>query len=378
LAKKLGLPVTADTLLRVIKHTPLPAQPTPRVLGVDDWAWKKSQSYGTILVDLERHQPIELLADREAQTLTEWLKAHPGVEIISRDRAGAYADGARKGAPQAIQVSDRFHIYKNLSETVERVVQRNYAAIKQVLSPAPLTTPPPSATSNEAAADLPLKWHAAQKQARLQHRLALYEQVRQLAEQGYNLTEIAEELEISRRRVRVLLKNPPQLKAVVRPSKVDPYKPYLQQRFLEDGCHNASQLWREVVERGYAGAKTPIINYVTQLRQQLTEPAAERTGRTPNTQPQPLSEHLYSPRQITRWFIQDKAKLRVRQQAKLANLCQNVADLAVTQELVEQFRAMFEAREAQALTDWLERAEACGVAEVVSFARGMKPQCVTA
>lgn len=151
--------VSGDTLLRRIRRTVLPEASTPKVLGVDDWAKRKGLSYGTILVDLEQHRPIDLLPDTQAATLAAWLRAHPGVEIVSRDRSPAYAIGITEGAPRAVQVADRFHLLMNVREVLERVMLRQNRFLRTQTLAASVSTAATPESEDAASCRLRLQPH---------------------------------------------------------------------------------------------------------------------------------------------------------------------------------------------------------------------------
>lgn len=176
----IGIGVSGDTLRRV--------------LGVDDWSLRKGRTYGTILVDLEAHRPVDLLLDRSAASLETWLREHPGAEIICRDRGGAYADGARQGAPDAIQVADRWHLPANLGDTLERVIVEQQVPMPQ----APLPPPPPPA----AAPDASVSAHERERLARQTRREERYGEVQRLRAQGRGYRAITHQLGLHRATVR--------------------------------------------------------------------------------------------------------------------------------------------------------------------------------
>jgi transposase len=218
MATRLRMPVSGDTVLRMLRRTPAPAQHTPRVLGIDDFALRKGRVSGTILVDLEQHRPVDLLSERTAETVATWLRAHPGVAIIARDRAQDYARGAAEGAPEATQVTDRFHLLCNLHEVVKRYLQRITPALRRVLVSTSATVPPsptgpalgepPSAVCVHEAAASPATPVSAsslrplprygrsprlqqEQSARHAARLHRYEQVKTRFAQGQSLHQIA-------------------------------------------------------------------------------------------------------------------------------------------------------------------------------------------
>src|SRR3954451_11926833 len=263
LAARLSLGVSADSLLRCLRRTRHDDVPTPRVLGVDDWAWKKHQRYGTILVDLERHTVIGLLPDRKADTLAEWLRAHPGIEVVARDRAGAYADGILQGAPAATQVADRFHLVMNAREALQRVVHRHQSVLRAAMRP------PGEPTVAPASSVEPVKPASAAGVAERERRLARYQEVIRLRQQGAGIAAIAQALRIGPGTVRRYLQAggfPERHRPRSRPSILDPYIEYLGQRWQE-GSPDARQLRRERPGQGFSGSHGLLRPWPTQLNQ---------------------------------------------------------------------------------------------------------------
>lgn len=250
LAQRLAMPVSGDTLLRLVRAAPLPAYPEPRVVGIDEWAWRRGRSYGTIIVDLERHAVIDLLPDRDAASVAGWLRKHPSIEVVARDRAEVFAEGARAGAPQARQVLDRFHLLCNLSVALRAVVAHHHAAIRAVGRA--LLGPKIEAAQAVAQAARPLTAIAARKRATHAPRQERHAELRRLAKAGASVSGIARTLGLDRKTVRIWLRGdtPPswQRRRVV-PTVLDPYRADLEARW-QSGCRNAAELARGLTRAG--------------------------------------------------------------------------------------------------------------------------------
>jgi transposase len=245
--------IDGSTLLRQVRRRIQPSPvAAPRVLGVDDWAWKKGHRYGTILCDLEAGKIVDLLPDRESATVATWLREHPGTEIVSRDRASAYAEAARRAAPHAVQIADRWHLLHNLSEALRNALEPHRRMMTQAAkaSRGSETTAILNASATPAA---PTEALSVQQKNR-QRRHSLYEQMRSLTDSGVSQSDIARRLDISLRTVQRWIRVGafPERTPRFFPNAVDAYAAYLDRRLLE-GCRNVSQLWRELRQQGYRG-----------------------------------------------------------------------------------------------------------------------------
>src|SRR5918999_389539 len=263
LSRCLGVAVSRRTLLRVLRRLPVPSLPTPTVLGVDDFAMRKRQTYGTVLIDLERRQPVALLPDRTAETFAQWLREHPGVEVIARDRSKAYADGAHQGAPAATQVADRFHLLQNLAEALDQVFTSHGQVLDAVnetmcQQPVPLSDGTVAVPVPLPSTPTPARPHAAQRQVRRQ---AVYEQVWALHRQGWTVPAIAQHVGMSARTVQRDLRTTifpgRQPRSDRGHSLLDPYKPAVLERW-NAGCRTALRLFRDLQRRGGPRGEGPV------------------------------------------------------------------------------------------------------------------------
>src|SRR5215470_7459371 len=368
--------MSRNTLLRVLRQQPMPLFPTPRVLGVDDFALRKRHTYGTILVDLERRQPVALLPERTAGPVAQWLRAHPGVEVIARDRASAYAEGARQGAPGATQVADRFHVLQNLKDVLDHV----FTTHEQTLDAVNATLrPPPVPLADGALAVLvpaPEMSLPAQQREALRHarRQARHTQVWALHHQGWTAPAIAQHLRLSLRTVQRDLQTATFAGRTRRrdlgKSVLNPYKPYLLERW-NAGCYTAMRLFRELRQQGYAGSYARVAAYARRLRQAQGLPPGHRHARQPlPAVAEPLCQPL-TPRRATWLVLRREAKRTEGEAQQLAQLREQQAEVTEAIDLAQEFTQLVRQRQPESLAPWLQRASTSTVEAIQRFATGL-------
>jgi transposase len=385
LSQCLGLTVSRNTLLRVIRRAPCPAIVAPQVLSVDDFALRKRHTYGTLLLDLARRRPLALLPDREATTVAHWLQAHAGVEVLVRDRAEAYAEAARLGAPTACQVADRFHLLQNLADVLTQVFTAHAPQLARLKAqrtavptrlhdptggtgaPAPsavLIAPQPAST---AAARL-----ARQRRTR---RWAHYQQVWTYHRWGWTLDAIAHQVGLSRRTVQRYLQHPTFPERQPRHDRdrslLDPYKPVMLSGW-NHGCRNGAHLFRTIKGQGFQGRYGIVAQYVRRLRQaQGRTPRPQgsdrRLPRVIMTPPRPLT-----PRRATWLVLRAPAHRTAEDQQLLARLTAQSPTLAEAVALAQDFAGLVRQRQPSQLESWLRRAATSALPPFRRFAKGLR------
>jgi transposase len=357
LAARLGLPAGRSTLLRLVRALADPDPGPVAVLGVDDFALRRGHVYGSVLVDMGTRRPVDLLPGRDAEGFAAWLRAHPGTTVICRDRAGAYADGGRDGAPGAVQVADRWHLWHNLAQHAEKTV----ASHRRCLAPPP---PPPGPASPDLrqAAALALAAARVERSALAQRTRQRHEAVHALLAQGRGLRSIAHELGLSAATVSRFARaasaaDLPGAAPGRQASALDEFKPYLHER-LNAGCTSMTQLHAEIAARGFRGSYKTVRNYLHPFRTARIAPPA--TPAPPST------------RQVASWILRDPATLGEKDQAGLSQARARCPHLDALAGHITEFAKILTGRHGDRLTAWITTVEAGDQPALHSFTNGLK------
>jgi transposase len=325
-------------------------------------------------MDMDSHRLTGMLPDREADTFADWLRAHPGIEVICRDRGGAYARAARDAAPGAVQVADRFHLWQDLAEAVEKTVLACLAA--SAPQPAPQTAAPqdgpPPAPRAPAQPDGFRDQHGHERRLVARHR-ERYAAVQALRAEGCSIREIARRLGLARNTVLKFAQaasiDELLVKATSRPSILDPFKPCLNQRWNQ-GITSAAALHEEIRAHGWEGGILAVERYLRQFR------TADGRDRQAHARPQltaPSAPAPPKPRHVTRWIMTHPDHLASDDAANLARLTDASPALAAAAGHVRSFADMMTRRQGLlALEDWLTAVEADDQPALHSFARGIR------
>lgn len=359
LARLLGLLVSRSSLLRLLRSMASAVIGPVRVLGVDDFAFRRGHRYGTILIDMDTHRPIDVLADREADTLAAWLRAHPEVQVICRDRSGAYAEAARQGAPQAIQVADRWHLWDNLADYAHKTVGAHYRCLGRPMPPPVIDDTQKGDCAQVAEATARARTENSALAKRTRHR---YEQVQALKAQGKPITQIATELGLADQTVRrfyqaASIDQLPATPRAARYTMLDDFKPYLHQR-INDGCTNAQQLYRDILQQGYRGSYGTVRAYLAPLRTLHNRPPPP---------PKPPTA-----RQITNWILRRPDTLNDHQKLQLNQALADCPHLAALHRHITTFATMLTGRHGHQLDTWIAAVNDDDLPHLHSFTTGIR------
>jgi transposase len=359
LADRLAMPVSGDTLLRLIRASALEPPAPPRIIGIDEWAWRRGLTYGTILCDLERGRIIDLLPDRNADTVAAWLRRHPGVSVIARDRASVYADGIRQGASGAMQVADRWHLLRNLGQALRVAVDRHRTAIGIAAKAVAAALEPARGSPAEMKET---KLEALRRERRAQRR-DRYVEIRRMRKADVPPRLIAPVMGMSKRAVERWLAagGEPDHRRPPVPTLLDPFRRHLDQRW-QQGCRNAAALWREIKQQGFAGSFSTVARWAASRRgSQEPNPSVVKARR--------MARWRAPSRRECAWLLAaDPATLADKPRAFVERLRQAAPALAWAADLAQRFAAMLRGGDAGEIEAWL--AAACG-SPLASFAQGI-------
>ena len=381
LMQRLGMPVSDDTILRQLKRDAAAACRTPpiRVVGIDDWSWRRSWRYGTIVVDLERRSVVDILEDRSASSTAEWLQQHPSVEIVSRDRCGLYAQAAREGAPQAHQVADRFHLIQNLRVAIEEQMSLSGRATgRALLTDAAIRIPQVDQIPDDLQCDA--KHRRNVRRAHRQSRQMVFETVHALSKEGLTCSEIARRTGYGRRSIAKWLtaQSPPdRRKAALKPTSPLYFETFLAQCW-KDGNRCGRHLFHDIRQRGYTGSFSNLERLLASWRRAVRLDEGDALpvpdiSRQHVWEPEPMRDpetgHAISPVIAAALCLKPRGLLTIDQEKKVIALKQGSNEFAQMRTLAMRLRGIFRSRESRKLDAWIDDAIGSGLVPIARFAR---------
>jgi len=343
LTERLSMPVSADTLLRILRRRSDPTPTSAKIVGIDDFAWRRGHRYGTIVCDLEQHRIVDLLADREVGTVTTWLKNHSKIEVVCRDRGGGYRDAATKGASQAVQITDRWHLLENASSAFLDIIRRHMRHLRRAVTSGEIDPTRLSAVEKR-------QWKGWKK------REEVNERVRALHNSGTALKAIVRTTGLSRQTVRRVVRGTRDDVFRSRESSLDRWLDRLESEWAS-GCHNGTELWRRICLAGFAGSLRVVSEWRTRKRWSV-----KASG------DQPPRLRMPSARTIARMLTTERA-CKSDETARLMVAIETASPAIVkARNLLDRFASLISAKKPEILDLWLSDA---ALSEMSAFAEGI-------